>query len=76
MYAVENYAAVRQFVYVEGRSRREASRVFGLSRATINKMCRFSALPGYQRKYPHLPKADVGMTRAVDYNSLMQEHAA
>jgi len=26
--------------------------------------------------YPHLPKADVRMTRAVDYNSLMQEQAA
>ncbi len=32
MYAVENYAAVRQFVFVEGRSRREAARVFGITR--------------------------------------------
>ena len=29
MYAVEIYAAVRQFVFVEGRSRREAARFFG-----------------------------------------------
>ena len=52
MYAVELYAAVRQFVFVEGKSRREASRVFGLSRDTISKMCRFSAPPGYVRTRP------------------------
>jgi transposase len=57
MYAVETYAAVRQFVFIEGKSRREAARVFGLSRDTINKMCRFSAPPGYQRrKEPEKPK--------------------
>ena len=42
MFAVEVYAAIRRFVFVEGRSRREAARVFGLSRDTIGKMCRFS----------------------------------
>jgi transposase len=57
MFAVEVYAAVRQFVFVEGRSRREAARVFGLSRDTITKMCRFSAPPGYVRtKPPGKPK--------------------
>jgi transposase len=57
MYAVEVYAAVRQFVFVEGRSRREAASVFGLSRDTITKMCRFSAPPGYVRtKPPGKPK--------------------
>ncbi len=57
MYAVEIYAAVRQFVFVEGRSRREAASVFGLSRDTISKMCRFSAPPGYVRsKPPSKPK--------------------
>ncbi len=30
MFAVESYAAVRRFVFVEGHSRREAARVFGL----------------------------------------------
>jgi hypothetical protein len=34
MFAVETYAAVRRFAFVEGRSRREAARVFGLSRET------------------------------------------
>jgi transposase len=57
MYAVETYAAVRQFIFVEGRSRREAAQVFGLSRETISKMCRFSAPPGYVRtKPPGKPK--------------------
>ncbi len=46
MFVVETYAAVRRFVFLEGRSRREAARVFGLSRDTVAKMCRFSAPPG------------------------------
>jgi transposase len=49
MFAVEIYAAVRRFVFVEGKSRREAARVFGLSRDTIAKMCRYSVPPGYVR---------------------------
>ena len=49
MFAVEVYAAVRQFVFIAGNSRREAARVFGLSRETISKMCRFSLPPGYRR---------------------------
>ena len=39
MFAVESYAAVRRFVFVEGHSRREAARVFGLNRETVAKMC-------------------------------------
>ena len=39
---MEIYAAVRRFVFIEGKSRREAARVFGLSRDTIAKMCRYS----------------------------------
>lgn len=52
MFAVESYAAVRRFVFVEGHSRREAARVFGLNRETVAKMCRFSLPPGYTRKGP------------------------
>ena len=52
MFGVDNYAAVRRFVFVEGRSRREAARVFGLSRETVLKMCRFSLPPGYTRTAP------------------------
>ena len=35
MFAVEVYAAVRDFVFNQQKSRREAARVFGLSRETI-----------------------------------------
>ncbi len=52
MFVVETYAAVRRFVFLEGHSQREASRVFGLSRDTIAKMCRYSAPPGYVRTRP------------------------
>src|SRR3954452_3871769 len=52
MFAGEGYAAVRHFVFIEGNSRREAARVFGLSRETIAKMCRFSLPPGYTRTKP------------------------
>lgn len=52
MFAVESYAAVRRFVFVEGNSQREAAKVFGLSRDTISKMCRFSLPPGYTRTKP------------------------
>jgi transposase len=57
MFAVEIYAAVRRFVFVEGKSRREAAKVFGLSRDRISKMCRYSATLGYVRsKPPERPK--------------------
>ena len=52
MFAVEIYAAVRRFVFTEGRSRREAARLFGLSRETVAKMCRFSLPPGYTPAAP------------------------
>jgi len=57
MFVVEIYAAVRHFVFLEGHSRREAARVFGLSHQTVLKMCRFSLPPGYTRaKPPEKPK--------------------
>lgn len=49
---METFASVRQFVFVEGKSRREAARFFGLSRDTVARMCRHSAPPGYQRTKP------------------------
>ena len=52
MYGLDNYAAVRRFVFVEGHSEREAARVFGLARKTIGKMCKFSGPPGYLRSKP------------------------
>ena len=68
MFSVEIYAAVRDFVLVQGNSRREAARVFGVSRDTIAKMCSYSAPPGYRRaKAPVRPKLDafVGIIDAV-----------
>ncbi len=57
MFAVETYAALRRFIFVEGKCRREAVRVFELSRDTTAKMCRYSAPPGYVRsKEPERPK--------------------
>lgn len=59
MFAVEIYAAVRRFVFVEGHSRREAARTFGISRTTVDKMCAYSAPLGYRRKTPpKRPKLD------------------
>ncbi len=52
MFVVEIYAAVQKFVFIEGHSRREAARVFGLNRETVLKMCRFSLPPGYTRTKP------------------------
>ena len=84
---MEVYAAVRRFVFVEGRSRREAAKVFGLSRDTIQKICAFSAPPGYQRsKPPARPRLDPfisvidamleGDKTASDYSALLTEKAA
>lgn len=49
---MEVYAAVRQFVFVEGLSRRGAARGFGLSRETVAKIYRISVPPGYRRERP------------------------
>ena len=64
MFAVESYAAVRRFVFVEGNSQREAARVFGLNRETVAKMCRFSMPPGYTRTKP-VAKPKLGPLLAV-----------
>ena len=49
-----------------GHSRREAARVFGLSRDTVLKMCRFSLPPGYMRTSPVArPKLDA-MVPVID----------
>ena len=39
MYRVDVYLRVRRAVMVEGMSIREASRMFGLHRDTVRKMC-------------------------------------
>src|SRR5229473_1709109 len=59
MKRVELYAQVRRAVYVEGMSRREAARRFGIDPRTVAKMLAFSVPPGYRRSRPPArPKLD------------------
>ena len=59
MKGVELYGRVRRAVFVEGISRREAARLFGIDRRTVDKMLRYSVPPGYRRKKPPArPKLD------------------
>jgi transposase len=46
---VELYGRVRHAVLVDGMSRREAARIFGINRRTVEKMLRFSIPPDYRR---------------------------
>ncbi|MEO6624214.1 MAG: IS21 family transposase [Burkholderiaceae bacterium] len=50
MFTVELYARIRRAVMIEGLSRREAARRFGVHRNTIAKMLQFSVPPGYRRQ--------------------------
>ena len=52
MYIVDLYYRVRKACLVDGMSVREASRVFGVHRNTVNKMLANPAPPGYRRKRP------------------------
>jgi hypothetical protein len=59
MKGVELYGQVWREVYVEGMSRREAARRFGIDPRTVAKMLAFSVPPGYQRSRPAArPKLD------------------
>jgi transposase len=50
MFTVELYAGIRRAVMVDGLSRREAAKRFGVHRNTITKMLQFSVPPGYRRR--------------------------
>lgn len=50
MFTVELYARIRRAVMVDGLSRREAARQFGVHRNTVSKMLEFSVPPGYRRR--------------------------
>ena len=59
MKGVELYGRVRRAVLVDGMSRREAARVFGIDRRTVDKTLAFSVPPGYRRSKPvRRPKLD------------------
>ncbi|MEY4932175.1 MAG: hypothetical protein RLZZ403_495 [Pseudomonadota bacterium] len=56
---VELYRQVRHSVRIEGLSRRETGRRFGLDPRTVAKMLAFSVPPGYRRSHPPArPKLD------------------
>src|SRR3981189_1795919 len=66
MKRVELYAQIRRAVYVEGLSRREAARRFGIDPRTVAKMLMFSVPPGYRRsRSPARPKLD-GFVGIID----------
>ena len=59
MKLVELYGRVRNAVRIEGISRREAARRFGIDPRTVAKMLAFSVPPGYRRSRPPTrPKLD------------------
>jgi transposase len=59
MKVVELYAQVRYAVRIEGLSRREAARRYGIDPRTVAKMLAFSVPPGYRRSRPPArPKLD------------------
>ena len=49
MFTVELYAKIRHAVMIDGLSRREAAKRFGVHRNTIRKMLSFAVPPGYRR---------------------------
>ncbi len=66
MKRVELYGRVRRAVVAGGMSRREAARVFGIDRRTVDKMVAFSVPPGYRRTKPiRRPKLG-GFTGIID----------
>src|SRR5437868_9407590 len=59
MKSVDLYAQVRFAVQIEGVSRREAARRFGIDPRTVAKMLAFSVPPRYRRSRPPArPKLD------------------
>ena len=68
MKIVDLYDRVRRAVLIDGMSRREAARIFGIDRRTVDKILKFSLPPGYRRTKPiKRPKLDlfVGIIDAI-----------
>ncbi len=58
MKGVELYGQVRREVYLEGMSRREAARRFGIDPRTVAKMLALSVPPRYRRSRPPARSSD------------------
>ena len=68
MKQVDLYGRVRHAVLIDGMSRREAAKVFGIDPRTVAKMLVFSVPPGYRRSQPiRRPKLDpfIGVIDAI-----------
>ena len=52
MYQVDVYLRVRQACLVDGKSQRQVSKEFSISRRSVSKMLEHSSPPGYQRVKP------------------------
>ena len=44
------YEEIRRSVLVEGLSKREAAKLYGINRRTVAKMCKYATPPKYKRK--------------------------
>ena len=66
MFSVEVYAKVRRAVLVDGMTRREAARIYGVHRNTISKMLAYPVPPGYRRKAPRVSVKLTGFTEHID----------
>ena len=66
MFSVEIYSKVRRAVLVEGMTRRESARLFGLHSNTIAKMLVYPVPPGYRRQAPRTSVKLAGFTEHVD----------
>ena len=68
MKGVDLYGRVRRAVLIDGMSRLEAARLFGIDPRTVAKMLVFSVPPGYRRSQPiRRPKLDpfIGVIDAI-----------
>ena len=61
MFTVELYAKVRHAVMIEGLSRREAAKRFGIHRNTITKMLSFSVPPGFLAEVRGMPQRNLAV---------------
>jgi len=66
MFSVEVYSKIRRAVLVDGMTRREAARLFGVHRNTISKMLAYPVPPGYRRKTPRVSVKLTGFTEHID----------
>ena len=58
MFTVELYAGIRRAVMVDGLSRREAAKRFGVHRNTISKMLQFSVPPVSTAEQNYISRAE------------------